>query len=694
MRKKVRMSLPQICVCDTSSLNSFLTEIGHCKTSNHTEQLNDLIWVYSLFTSSGTLLCIIEDGIKHVQNQNVYLQFVEELIYHRTQDLINDKSFQPAIALLQKYSSSPIDYNKLKIRKFSPRQIVQTPDKIVDVNWVFNKLKSDEIARYLTVCFLEKYQELSIDDVLGKTMGSKMVLLQTYSNQISLWVSTTVLTSSRDQRHLIVTKFIKIAHVLKTLNNFDSMAQIVVGLNHCSVARLKHVWDKVDANSKDALSKLESIISVSNNYKNYRRTVEKLCKKPFIPLFFVVCHDIRVYLDCVPLYNNQKKIDFGKLHALSDILRVIDRNRFEYTISIKIDTQIKKFFSYIAHLDNNKLFDVSDSIVKEEGVKVTRNVLFGKQKELEKAMEESDLQTSMKESDLQTSMKESDLQTSMKESDLQTSMIELISSNSNNSMYRVKVMNTETSLINTSSDSSADTYRTIISPSTPDLDSLFSSNDSSGDKKKPTSRSPVTPRSMLRRKDSFKSIPIYPVTNLSNDSLTSMQKRKSRRMTLNLGKISRTSGEKKSPSLIIQQGKHLIEWNSKDVQKWISSQQDLTKQEQKLAKETLRGLTGKDLIKMNKNRFLLPDKIYQSVYQLSDRYVQGTLQPAKNWGIYEVAIYLIMNDLDDSATLFVKEKITGETMGTLTETDLKNELDIQAFGDRRRIMNLISQLNF
>ncbi len=59
-------------------------------------------------------------------------------------------------------------------------------------------------------------------------------------NQISYWVATEVLTKQdRKTQVKIIKKFIKTAYICYHLGNFNSMMEILSGLNNISISRLK-----------------------------------------------------------------------------------------------------------------------------------------------------------------------------------------------------------------------------------------------------------------------------------------------------------------------------------------------------------------------------------------------------------------------------------------------------------------------
>jgi len=58
-------------------------------------------------------------------------------------------------------------------------------------------------------------------------------------NRISFWVATEILTKDRKTQVRTIKKFIKTAYICYHMGNFNSMMEILSGLNNISVSRLK-----------------------------------------------------------------------------------------------------------------------------------------------------------------------------------------------------------------------------------------------------------------------------------------------------------------------------------------------------------------------------------------------------------------------------------------------------------------------
>jgi len=90
-------------------------------------------------------------------------------------------------------------------------------------------------------------------------------------NKMSAWSTELVFSfRSYDQRGFVITKIIDIAYECCKLRNYDSVVQLLSGLENAATSRLKQTWEKVSEKSLDKLSELRDLFSPNDNWKVYR----------------------------------------------------------------------------------------------------------------------------------------------------------------------------------------------------------------------------------------------------------------------------------------------------------------------------------------------------------------------------------------------------------------------------------------
>jgi hypothetical protein len=74
---------------------------------------------------------------------------------------------------------------------------------------------------------------------LGKERGDPVARSIEFFNHVSRWVSTMILASPKPKtRAKVYEAFVKVAHQLRRLNNYDSLCAVISGLSEVSVVRL------------------------------------------------------------------------------------------------------------------------------------------------------------------------------------------------------------------------------------------------------------------------------------------------------------------------------------------------------------------------------------------------------------------------------------------------------------------------
>ncbi|KAF1356317.1 ras guanine nucleotide exchange factor domain-containing protein, partial [Delphinella strobiligena] len=95
-------------------------------------------------------------------------------------------------------------------------------------------------------------------------------------NLVLKWcISSILLCGTAEERATCITKFIHIASYSHTkLHNFATMAQITIGLLSSDLAKLAKTWQLVPQAEKDALRKLEVLVSPVRNFAAIRAEME------------------------------------------------------------------------------------------------------------------------------------------------------------------------------------------------------------------------------------------------------------------------------------------------------------------------------------------------------------------------------------------------------------------------------------
>lgn len=169
---------------------------------------------------------------------------------------------------------------------FFPTQKVCHPIELV---------QNDEAAKQITAIDWKIWSAIRPWEILKAVLNdntynassSPLKELVARFNQISNFVISAILAQKTvKERARLVSKFIKIAKELRTLNNFNSLMAISAGINHTCVARLSQTMAQVPRKDLKTLNRLDRLMSVKKNWKRYRDALSE-ASGPCIPYLFV-----------------------------------------------------------------------------------------------------------------------------------------------------------------------------------------------------------------------------------------------------------------------------------------------------------------------------------------------------------------------------------------------------------------------
>ncbi len=106
---------------------------------------------------------------------------------------------------------------------------------------------SNSIAKELTMIEWEIFKEIAPREFLNKAwqrennklIAPNIIKMINRFNEVSYWVATEILTKNKKTQVKVIKKFIKIAYLCLHFGNFNSMMEILSGLNSNSISRLK-----------------------------------------------------------------------------------------------------------------------------------------------------------------------------------------------------------------------------------------------------------------------------------------------------------------------------------------------------------------------------------------------------------------------------------------------------------------------
>ena len=182
-------------------------------------------------------------------------------------------------------------YKPFELKKISSLLPPTGPNKFLEI---YQKCGIKGTAEQLTLQQSRLFRNISQDDLVNIIFGldnpPSLLKLTKNFDIFTTFVSFTVIYKTTAQERSNVYKmWLEIAIELRKLNNFYGLFSVVGGLSHRSVTRLTKTMELVDnkiKNLKEEHDSLMKLVSLTNNFKNYREVID-ISPSPTIP--FIAC---------------------------------------------------------------------------------------------------------------------------------------------------------------------------------------------------------------------------------------------------------------------------------------------------------------------------------------------------------------------------------------------------------------------
>lgn len=190
-----------------------------------------------------------------------------------------------------------------------------------------------EVARQLSLIEFKIFEKISPQEFShqawskknAKEVAPNIMALIERCNEVSYWVATEiVLTPNMKQRVSVLSRFIDIAQICYEFRNWNTLMEIMVGLNLGCVTRLKKTWEALPKHAISTFEQLSRVTGHSQNYLHYR---EALAAKelPFAPNLAVHLRDLTFIEDGNEDTVEGGLINFAKMHMLGAVFEEIHR---------------------------------------------------------------------------------------------------------------------------------------------------------------------------------------------------------------------------------------------------------------------------------------------------------------------------------------------------------------------------------
>ncbi len=213
------------------------------------------------------------------------LEFVSSSIESRYADIY--RAIRDAITL---HASEDKRAQKQWLKN-APKALL--PDMYQRHTFDFIDLNPVEVARQLTILEHNLFSAIEGRELLNQCWNKEqkeadapnVTLTIRRFNQMSGWITSLIVkVKPLKPRVALLRRFIDIADACKHLNNFNSVVEVVSGLQTTAVRRLTDTFDALPAESADILQQLREFLETRKNWEKYRT-----CLAGLVPVAGVAC---------------------------------------------------------------------------------------------------------------------------------------------------------------------------------------------------------------------------------------------------------------------------------------------------------------------------------------------------------------------------------------------------------------------
>ncbi|EGG13809.1 Ras guanine nucleotide exchange factor [Cavenderia fasciculata] len=241
----------------------------------------------------------------------------------------------------------------------------KVPKNIFSPQLTLSHIDELEIARQLTLIEYKIFRNIPPPEFLVRVTpfgefqysmatAPNLILFLNRSSDVSKWVAYTILSQDQKKsRAKMIDKYVKIMECLRTLNNFQTLYSIYLGLQNSAV---QSVHDIFSVRAKEVLMEHESLFSKGENYRNYREVLSK-SSLPCIPLVHVIQEDIAFIEKEQPGMTNVL-INFVKRQNLYNIISKAEAYQV-HSYNLQPVHQVSTFINKLPRINDLDLVELS-----------------------------------------------------------------------------------------------------------------------------------------------------------------------------------------------------------------------------------------------------------------------------------------------------------------------------------------------
>lgn len=188
------------------------------------------------------------------------------------------------VADAQRRAKAIVPNPRVPLTKVQWHALMDQPDELIARELtrmdfiLFTSIRPRDLVRYVGLSTKQKEKCRSLENV------HRMI---EHFNHVANWVVNFVLLRDKPKhRALMLEKFYRIARECRKLNNYNSLAAVVSGINNSSVYRLQATKELISPDTAKDFKRLEVLMSQAKSYGPYRLAWDNTSGEriPYLPL--------------------------------------------------------------------------------------------------------------------------------------------------------------------------------------------------------------------------------------------------------------------------------------------------------------------------------------------------------------------------------------------------------------------------
>jgi len=172
-------------------------------------------------------------------------------------------------------------------------------------------------------------------------------------NKVSYWVATRIVREpDQKKRTSLLKRFIILAEKCAELNNYNTLMEVLAGLNLHPVQRLKETWKGLSDKYRESMENLESLMENKQNYKNYRERLERvqLTGESALPYLGVYLRDLTFVEEGNNTITEDNLINYEKIELVGQVIREVQYFQYHSQYQGLVLSEVASTVKYLKKL--------------------------------------------------------------------------------------------------------------------------------------------------------------------------------------------------------------------------------------------------------------------------------------------------------------------------------------------------------